>query len=164
MAPVRTLTSVLLPAPFAPIRAWTSPGRTASDADRSARTAPYCFATPVASSSSSVMTSSDPWLAWAAVWHGDAGRGRHPRDVTTNGWWRSALAGAFAGDELVLGIRGPILDRQAEGPRLRKLRIGCSRERSLALGSVVPPDLGRDMDGGALGLLAIEDLGREDDA
>ncbi len=39
-APVRILTSVLLPAPLAPISAWTSPGRTASDADRSATTAP----------------------------------------------------------------------------------------------------------------------------
>ena len=32
-APVRILTSVLLPAPLAPMSAWTSPGRTASDAD-----------------------------------------------------------------------------------------------------------------------------------
>ena len=31
-APVRILTSVLLPAPLAPISAWTSPGRTARDA------------------------------------------------------------------------------------------------------------------------------------
>ena len=39
-APVRILTSVLLPAPLAPISAWTSPGRTASEADCSATTAP----------------------------------------------------------------------------------------------------------------------------
>ena len=39
-APVRILTSVLLPAPFAPISAWISPGRTLSDASRSAVTAP----------------------------------------------------------------------------------------------------------------------------
>ena len=39
-APVRILTSVDLPAPFAPIRAWTSPGRTDSDALRKAATAP----------------------------------------------------------------------------------------------------------------------------
>src|SRR6188474_3176059 len=53
-APVRILTSVLLPAPFAPMSACTSPGRTASDADLSATTAPYVFATPVASSRRSV--------------------------------------------------------------------------------------------------------------
>src|SRR5215218_1841021 len=54
MAPVRILTSVLFPAPLAPISAWTSPGRTASDAALSATTAPYVFWTPVASSSRSV--------------------------------------------------------------------------------------------------------------
>src|SRR4029078_8678844 len=40
-APVRILTRVLLPAPLAPIRAWTSPGRTAREALRRAATAPY---------------------------------------------------------------------------------------------------------------------------
>ena len=39
-APVRILTSVLLPAPLAPMSAWTSPGRTAREADLSATTAP----------------------------------------------------------------------------------------------------------------------------
>ena len=39
-APVRILTSVDLPAPLAPISAWTSPGRTDSDALRRAATAP----------------------------------------------------------------------------------------------------------------------------
>jgi hypothetical protein len=38
--PDRTLTRVLFPAPLAPISAWTSPGRTASEADVSATTAP----------------------------------------------------------------------------------------------------------------------------
>ena len=45
-APVRILTSVLLPAPLAPISAWISPGRTASEAERRATTAPYVFETP----------------------------------------------------------------------------------------------------------------------
>src|SRR6516165_445954 len=36
--PVRILTSVLLPAPLAPISAWTSPGRTLSAAARRATT------------------------------------------------------------------------------------------------------------------------------
>ena len=39
-APVKIFTSVDLPAPFAPIRAWTSPGRTESEASLSAATAP----------------------------------------------------------------------------------------------------------------------------
>ncbi len=52
-APVRILTSVLLPAPLAPMSAWTSPGRTASDADFSATTAPYVFAIAEASRSGS---------------------------------------------------------------------------------------------------------------
>ena len=39
-APVRILTSVDLPAPLAPISAWTSPGRTESEASRRAATAP----------------------------------------------------------------------------------------------------------------------------
>ena len=54
-APVRILTSVLLPAPLAPISAWISPGRTASDAERRATTAPYVFETPLASSRRSVV-------------------------------------------------------------------------------------------------------------
>ena len=49
-APVRILTRVLLPAPLAPSSAWTSPGATRSEASRSAATAPYRLATPVASS------------------------------------------------------------------------------------------------------------------
>ena len=40
MTPVRIFTSVLLPAPFAPRSAWTSPGSTARSAERSAITEP----------------------------------------------------------------------------------------------------------------------------
>src|SRR3954451_9146219 len=60
-APVRILTRLLLPAPFAPMRAWTSPGPTTSEAFRSAATAPYRFATSLASSSSSVIRLADQW-------------------------------------------------------------------------------------------------------
>src|SRR5271155_3610223 len=42
--PVRIFTSVLLPAPFAPISAWTSPGRTLRLAERSATTEPNLLA------------------------------------------------------------------------------------------------------------------------
>src|SRR6185369_6450958 len=52
-APVRILTSVLLPAPLAPISAWTSPALTDRDADRRAATAPYRFAISVAWSNTS---------------------------------------------------------------------------------------------------------------
>src|SRR5271163_2656795 len=42
--PVRIFTSVLLPAPLAPISAWTSPGRTLRLAERSATTEPNLLA------------------------------------------------------------------------------------------------------------------------
>ncbi len=51
ITPVRTLTSVLLPAPFAPSSAWISPGATSSSADVSATTGPYVFRMPRASRS-----------------------------------------------------------------------------------------------------------------
>src|ERR1700679_1568938 len=44
--PVMILTSVLLPAPFAPMSACASPARTSKSAERSALTAPNVFATP----------------------------------------------------------------------------------------------------------------------
>src|SRR5205814_8690915 len=95
-------------------------------------------------------------------------RGCRPRPTSPlrddRGSLRSALAGALAGDELVLRVGGPVLDREPEGPRLRKLRIGCRGQRRLALGSVIAPELGGDVDGGIGGLLAIEELRRENDA
>ena len=54
--PVRILTSVDLPAPLAPSRAWTSPGRTGRSTARSATTVPNALATAVVSSSGAVMT------------------------------------------------------------------------------------------------------------
>ena len=54
--PVRILTSVDLPAPLAPSRAWTSPGRTARSTARRATTGPNALPTAVVcSSSGSVM-------------------------------------------------------------------------------------------------------------
>src|SRR6267143_1560073 len=50
-APVRILTSVLLPAPLAPISAWISPPLTRRSAERRATTGPKCLASPLASSS-----------------------------------------------------------------------------------------------------------------
>ncbi len=48
--PERILTSVLLPAPLAPSKAWISPGRTRRSTDRSATTEPKLLATAAASS------------------------------------------------------------------------------------------------------------------
>ena len=47
--PQRILISVLLPAPFSPTRAWTSPKRALNAASRSARTPPKDVETPIAS-------------------------------------------------------------------------------------------------------------------
>src|SRR2546428_14160671 len=49
-APVRIFTSVLLPAPLAPISAWISPPRTRRSAERRATTGPKCLTSPLASS------------------------------------------------------------------------------------------------------------------
>src|SRR4029453_14803419 len=46
ITPERILTRVLLPAPFAPTSAWTSPGATARSTERRASTDPYRLATP----------------------------------------------------------------------------------------------------------------------
>ena len=80
-APVRILTKVLLPAPLAPISAWTSPGRTDSDAWSSATTAPYVLETSVASSSRSVAVTVA--VAVIGLWGDgprDAGVAGVPRD------------------------------------------------------------------------------------
>ena len=51
MTPDSALTRVLLPAPLAPSRAWTSPGAMERSAERRATTGPYCFAIARASRS-----------------------------------------------------------------------------------------------------------------
>ena len=45
-APLRIFMSVLFPAPFSPIRAWTSPAATSSETDESARVAPKALLIP----------------------------------------------------------------------------------------------------------------------
>ena len=49
--PLRILTSVLLPEPFSPTSAWTSPARSSNEPSRSARVAPKALATETASTS-----------------------------------------------------------------------------------------------------------------
>src|SRR4029450_3558260 len=54
-APVTTLTSVDLPAPFSPTSAWISPLLSSKEAERSAWTPAYALATPRAASRTSAM-------------------------------------------------------------------------------------------------------------
>src|SRR5690349_17151508 len=99
-APVRILTSVLLPAPFAPMRAWTSPGRTASDADFRATTAPYRLEMPDASSRRSVAVR----VMTPQIKRGDAGRAGISRSFGRSS--ESLFARALAGLHLVEVVRG----------------------------------------------------------
>src|SRR5215475_11212887 len=82
--PVRIFTSVLLPAPLAPIRAWTSPWRTASAAARSATTELKFLATSRTSRSGAAV------LMPAAPDRSPSGSG----------------GGAFAGENLLHGVGG----------------------------------------------------------
>src|SRR6266550_7113707 len=104
--PVRILTSVLLPAPFAPMSAWTSPGRTASEADRSATTAPKLLATSLASSRRS---------GSAVISRPSCKRGRRRcrRPRSPEAW---LLARAFARDGLVGRVVRPVGERHGERP------------------------------------------------
>src|SRR5829696_1927670 len=125
MAPVRILTRVLFPAPFAPISAWTSPGRTASDAALSATTAPYVLRRPVASSSRSVAVR----VMTPRGMHGGRRRSRRPP------FWvlERLLARPLAGDGLIGGVGRPALDLKAQRPQ-RIEAIDLPRvERRLAL-------------------------------
>src|SRR5215210_7246072 len=102
--PVRILTKVLLPAPLAPISAWTSPGRTESDADFNATTEPYVFETPLASSKSSVAVTVMSY-----------------KERKPSGRYRDLPLGCY-GTYLVEPIRPDPCNQQAEGPAR-----GCSR-------------------------------------
>ena len=76
-----------------------------------------------------VVTSAPVWRMGRSG-SGDAGGA----DIPVTGLVRGVglLARALAGDELVLGVRGPVLDRQPERPQLRKLRVRRGREGGLA--------------------------------
>src|SRR4051812_35474171 len=109
-APVRIFTRVDLPAPFAPISAWTSPGRIDSDPLRNAATAPYRFTTPAASRRGSVDTT---------IRRGNR-LGQRGCDLSraqplalSDG---KLFARAFAGDDLILAVGGPVRDRDADRP------------------------------------------------
>src|SRR5688500_20293304 len=77
---------------------------------------------------------------------------------------RSALAGAVAGDDLLLRVGRPIGNRQAEGPERIDVRIGGRLELGLALLGVVRPELRRHEDGMIRGGVALEDPERQLDA
>ncbi len=164
-APVRILTRVLLPAPLAPMSAWTSPGRTASEASFRATTAPYVLAMPVASSSRSVVTRSSGPLG--------GGSARAPAWPAPS---RDGLGGATR--------PGPCRRRPARGctwcsPRSgdRAARAGRARRPATTRAVALPASLtlsartgieqdGVRLAGGRVGLdgLTVEQLERQADA
>src|SRR5450759_4683850 len=141
MAPVRILTKVLLPAPFAPIRAWTSPGRTASDAAFRATTAPYVLEMPVASSRRSVVV---------RVIRSSGKEREMPDEPAPPAWVPRVargglLARALAGDRLVGGVRGVAVDLEAERPvGIEALHLPGRQERLARIGLVVGRDGGQE--------------------
>src|SRR5438132_879363 len=79
MAPARIFISVLLPAPFSPQRAWTSPAAATSDTSRSARTPPKVLAmcrisnrdgSAAATVPSGPSAGVEPWLMGGSVRQG----------------------------------------------------------------------------------------------
>src|SRR5258705_4752296 len=92
---------------------------------------------------------------------GDAGGADIPTRATVRG--SGLFARALAGDEVVYAVRGPILDREPEGPQLVELRILGGRQGSLALTGLVVPQLRGDMDGGLGRGFAGEQLEGQDE-
>src|SRR3954451_14593748 len=167
-APERTLSRVLLPTPVARMRSCPSPGPTTSEAFRNAATAPYRLATSLASSSSSVMRLARSMERGcrhkAGIPSGRVAADSAPPGVSARAGRRaigSGLAGALAGQQLVLGVRGPVGDRDPERPR--RIDLGIVRRGQLLLARVgrVVPHLGLD-ERRLLGRrLTVEDLERQ---
>jgi trimeric autotransporter adhesin len=65
--PVRIFTSVLLPEPFSPTIAWTSPGSSSKEASRRACVSPNAFPTPVTRTSGALALSASATAASACV-------------------------------------------------------------------------------------------------
>src|SRR6516164_8804998 len=87
--PVRILTSVLLPAPLAPIRAWTSPRTTVSDAERSATTEPKRLATSWTARIGTGLSLIGPRSLRSARQDAGAGWARDPvARSTRRGWYQ----------------------------------------------------------------------------
>ena len=147
-APVRILTRVDLPAPLAPMSAWTSPGPDRQRGVRSAVTAPYVLTTPDASRSSSARCRPPRWsrhgVKVGQMSREGAGHARTlPPSVDRS---RELLARALAGEELVLGVRGPAGDREADGPLGGRGRVLGRRDGGLALLGDVAIERGVDAD------------------
>src|SRR4029077_13935200 len=167
-APVRIFTRVLLPAPFAPMSAWTSPGGTASEADFSATTAPYVLEMPVASRRRPVAVEVITTIPAADT----LGTPAEPASPAVLPGKRDSL-GALAGARNGLGVvRGPALDREAQRPQGIHARHGYPGvQLSLArVAQVVDQDwIQQDRFRPAsarvgLDLLAFEELQRQGDA
>ena len=103
ITPVRSLTSVLLPAPFAPSSAWTSPGSTTSVAERERDHRPVALRD----------------LACGEEAHPSRRReGRRAAPLPSSLW----RYGPLAADELRGRVRRPRLDEQLRAVRRRPLR------------------------------------------
>ena len=158
-APVRILTSVLLPAPLAPISAWTSPGRT--DSDAIARRRPRRSA----SRRRSPRAAGRVMSVTMVVGQGSGrGRRRRPPIRRGTGGRGGLLARALAGDELGPGVRGPVLDREPEGPQLREVGIGAAVSEALPASVVLSHSSGVTWDRAVGRLLAVEELQGQRDA
>src|SRR5580704_18716203 len=159
-SPVITLTSVLLPAPFAPIKAWISPALSSSAAERSAITDPKRLAMPVTRKRS--LPSALTCRLRGSIPTGDGDR--RPKSIPPRRSCRARSLGSrtFAGEDLIHVVLrvGLHIDRHAvEGIELRiigGLELGKPRV------AVVPDDR-RDLDEMRM-LLFLEHVERKPEA
>src|SRR2546425_9407544 len=146
-APVKIFTSVLLPAPLAPISAWISPPRTRRSAARRATTGPKCLTSPLASSKAAE-SASGVSLGTADILK--VGRGQQALAPS-----RCRLAGTLAGDQVLLAVGRVRLDVERDAVVRVQGRIVGRRQLGDAVGGRVVPNLRREVNhvGVGLGLL-----------
>src|SRR5438552_6447735 len=137
-APVRIFTSVLLPAPFAPIRAWISPPRTRRSAERNATTGPKFLASPLASSTGRE-SATGVSLRTAAIC-GSVGRGHFAHAPS-----RCRLARTLAGDQVLLGVGRVRLDVKGDAVVRVEAIVEGLRKLGRAVGRRVVPHLRREV-------------------
>src|SRR3989454_5311230 len=135
-APVRIFTSVLLPAPFAPISAWISPPRTRRSAERRATTGPKCLTSPLASSKAAE-SASGVSLGTADILK--VGRGQQALAPS-----RCRLAGTLAGDQVLLAVGRVRLDVERHAVVRVQGRVVGRRQLGDAVGGRVVPNLRRE--------------------
>src|SRR5712691_3855808 len=143
-APVRIFTSVLLPAPLAPISAWISPPRTRRSAERSATTGPKCLTSPLASSKAAE-SASGVSLGTADILK--VGRGHQALAPS-----RCRLAGTLAGDQVLLAVGRVRLDVERDAVVRVQGRVVGRRQLGDAVGGRVVPNLRREVNHMVVGL------------